>query len=267
MTGSLQGQVALVTGGAGLIGAAISRRLAREGAAVVINGRDRAKAAQLAAALAAAGGHAEVAIADVRDEAAVSDMVSGILARHGRLDILVNNAGGVRVAGAGRPAYVADTRLQDWQQVLDLNLTAAFLCTRAVLPAMVERRYGRIVSISSAGQFGVMGLAHYAAAKAGLIGLTKTVALEYGRLGITANIVAPHLTESGRPRSAMAETLLAQQPIPRYGRPEEIAGAVAYLVGPDAAYITGHVMNVMGGLEWLGPTIDMTALRRADGAP
>jgi 3-oxoacyl-[acyl-carrier protein] reductase len=263
VAGALAGQVALVTGGAGLIGSAISRRLAKEGATVVINGRDRDKAARLAEELRAAGASAEVAIANVRDEDEVRRLVAGILGRRGRLDILVNNAGGVSVAGAGQPAYVADTRLEDWRHVLDLNLTAAFLCTRAALPAMAERGYGRIVCISSAGQFGVMGLAHYAAAKAGLIGFTKTVALEYGRQGITANVVAPHLTESGRPRPAMAETLLAQVPVPRYGRPEEIAGAVAFLVGPDGGYVSGQVLNVMGGLDWLGPTIDMPRLREA----
>jgi 3-oxoacyl-[acyl-carrier protein] reductase len=262
VAGTLDGQVALVTGGAGLIGSAISRRLAREGAIVVINGRDREKAERLAADLIAAGSRAEAAVANVRDEDEVAALIDGIVARHGRIDILVNNAGGVGVAGAGQPAYVAETRLEDWRHVLDLNLTAAFLCTRAALPTMVQRRYGRIICISSAGQFGVMGLAHYAAAKAGLVGFTKTVALEYGRFGITANVVAPHLTESGRPRPAMAETLLAQVPIPRYGRPDEIAGAVAYLVGQDAGYVTGQVLNVMGGLDWLGPTIDMPALRR-----
>lgn len=262
MNQPLAGRVALVTGGAGLIGSAISRRLATDGATVVINGRDREKAARLATELTKDGLNAEVAIANVRDEDAVARLVEGILSRHGRLDILINNAGGVGVAGAGQPAYVAETSLDDWRNVLDLNLTAAFLCTRAVLPPMVTRQFGRIVSISSAGQFGVMGLAHYAAAKSGLIGLTKTVALEYGRHGITANVVAPHLTESGRPRPAMAETLLAQVPVPRYGRPEEIAGAVAYLVGPDAGYVSGQVLNVMGGLDWLGPTIDMPALLR-----
>ncbi|MFN8534272.1 MAG: SDR family oxidoreductase [Dehalococcoidia bacterium] len=267
MAGSLTGRVALVTGGAGLIGSAISRRLAADGAQVVINGRDAAKAEALAVALRQSGGQASVHVANVRDEAEVGAMVEATITRFGSLDILINNAGGVGVAGAGFPAYLADTKLDDWNQVVGLNLTASFLCTRASLPAMVHRGFGRVVNISSAGQYGVIGLAHYAAAKAGLIGLTKTVALEYAAHGITANIVSPHLTESGRPRAPMAETLLAQVPIKRYGQPDEIAGAVAYLVGPDAGYVTGQVLNVMGGLDWLGPTIDMPALRKAAQPP
>jgi 3-oxoacyl-[acyl-carrier protein] reductase len=259
----LTGQVAIVTGGAGLIGSAISRRLAAEGASVVINGRDEEKAKRLAGTLRDEGLEVAVRIANVRDEGEVAALVAFTLDRYGRLDIVVNNAGGVGTAGAGSANYAAELSPADWQHVLDLNLTAAFLVTRAALPPMIAQEYGRFVNISSAGHFGVIGLANYAAAKAGLVGFTRTVALEYARHGITANVVAPHLTDSGRPRQGrMSEVSLSQVPIKRYGRPEEIAGTVAFFVGPDAGYITGETLHVTGGLQWLGPTLDMPELRR-----
>ncbi|MCS7002120.1 MAG: SDR family NAD(P)-dependent oxidoreductase, partial [Dehalococcoidia bacterium] len=164
----LFGQVALVTGGAGLIGSAISRRLASLGATVVINGRDEAKAERLATELRAAGHTVVVHCANIREEAAVAAMVERVVGEHGRIDIVVNNAGGVSVAGASGAARVTELSLADWQAVLDLNLTGAFLVTRATLPLMQRRGYGRYVNISSAGYFGVMGLSNYAAAKRGL---------------------------------------------------------------------------------------------------
>jgi NAD(P)-dependent dehydrogenase (short-subunit alcohol dehydrogenase family) len=263
MAAPLAGKVALVTGGAGLIGSAISRRLAQEGATVFINGRDAARAERLAAEVRHQGRAAWALPADVRDEAQVAALIRALLKQSGRLDILVTAAGGVSVAGASGPAYAADTRLDDWHRILELNLTATFLAIRAALPALIRSGAGRIVTISSAGQFGVIGLAPYAAAKSALLGLTRTVALEYAREGLTANVVVPHLTESGRPRPPETEaTLLAQVPLRRYGRPEEIAGVVAFLVGPDGGYLTGQVLHVTGGLDWLGPGLDLVALRQ-----
>ncbi len=261
MTQRLTGQVAIVTGGAGLIGSAISRRLAEEGAAVVINGRDEAKAKALSEELNGEGHRTEVLIASVRDEAEVAEMIQNTVDRHRRLDIVVNNAGG------GYGSYTKDLPLEKWNDVIELNMTGTFLCTRAALPHMIERGYGRFVNISSAGYFGAIGLAGFAAAKAGMNAFTKSVALENAQYGVTANVVAPHLVESEgwltRPRE-WKEKLLAQVPIKRFGTPKEIAGVVAFFLSEDAAYISGEVLHVMGGMEWLGPTIDIAAGRARD---
>ena len=260
--GVLKGQVAIVTGGAGLIGSAISRRFAAEGATAVINGRDQAKADALAEELVQQGYKAYVHIANIRDEAEVTRMVEWTVSDFGRVDILINNAGGVGNTGGGKAAYIRDMTLENWTSVLDLNLTAAFLCSRAVFPHMAARTYGRVIGISSAGYFGIIGLANYAAAKSGLIAFSKSLALEGAPFGITSNVVAPHLVDSARGAERPADitaTLLAQVPIKRFGTPAEIAASVLHLASLEAGYITGEVPHVKGGMEWLGPDIDMAA--------
>jgi 3-oxoacyl-[acyl-carrier protein] reductase len=252
---TLSGQVALVTGGAGLIGAAISRRLASHGATVLINGRDAAKAQALADELTGQGATASIYVADIKEESQVEPMIAAAIERYGRLDILVNNAGG------GFSSLVKDMSYDGWRHVLDLNLTGTFLCTKHALPHMQQQGYGRVVAISSAGYYGVIGQAGYAAAKAGIHAFIKTVALEHAGDGVTANVVAPHLVDSPRWQTRpqeLKDLLLTPVPIKRFGTPEEIAGAVAFFCGPDSGYITGEILHVMGGMEWMGPGIDVS---------
>lgn len=249
----LEGQVAIVTGGAGLIGRAICQRLAAEGAKVVVNGRKVEKINDFVAELTAAGYTALGAPANVTDEDQVRGMMKLVLDTYGRIDIMVNNAGG----GGGARGHVEDIPLDRWLYVLGSNLTSTFLCSKHTIPTMRAQGYGRFINISSAGAFGVMGGAGYASAKAGLEVLTKTVALENADAGITANVVVPHLTESPRTVGQQPPANLAfPVPIKRYGKPEEIAGAVYFFCSPDSAYITGEILRVTGGLQWFGPTYD-----------
>jgi 3-oxoacyl-[acyl-carrier protein] reductase len=241
-----QGQVALVTGAARGLGLAMARRFAAEGATVSIADID---AEALAAAVAAVGASDGVAVqadlVDVADADGVNDWITGLAERYGRLDVLVNNAGVIR---DNRIEAVSDG---DWRRVVDVNLTGAFNCIRAVLPLMRRRRYGRILSLSSMSWRGNFGQANYAAAKAGLVGLTSTVALEAARDGITANAIAPGLIETPMLASMDAvarEKLVARVPMRHTGDPADIAAAAAFLCSPEAAYLTGVVLNVDGGI-------------------
>ena len=247
MTPPLAGRVALVTGGSRGIGRGIALRLARDGAAVAVTYVSQATAAEdTVREIEGAGGRAAAFGFDVGDAEAVRGGVDAVVERFGRLDVLVNNAG-VAVDG-----LVLRYKEADWRRVLDTNLTGVFLCTKAALRTMVRARYGRIVNLTSVvAQMGNAGQAAYAAAKAGVIGFTRSVAREVASRGITVNAVSPgfidtamtaELTDTQR---AAYTTLI---PVGRLGAVDEVAAAVAFLASSDAGYVTGHVLDVNGGL-------------------
>jgi 3-oxoacyl-[acyl-carrier protein] reductase len=241
----LSGQVALVTGASRGIGSAIASALAAAGATVIVNyARSPEAAAEVVAAIEAAGGKAWPHQADVAVEAEVETMVQTVLEREGRLDVLVNNA------GITRDGLLMRMKTADWQSVIDLNLTGVFLCTRAVSRTMLKARRGRIINITSVvALMGNAGQANYSAAKAGVIGLTRSTAAEFASRGLTVNAVAPGFIESDMTRDLPKEPILAAIPLGRMGQPEEVAGAVLFLAAdPAAAYITGQVLQVDGGM-------------------
>ena len=246
---ALTGKVALVTGGSRGIGRAIAVALGRRGAKVIVNYAARADAArEAAAAVEAAGGQAAIAAFDVADAAAVSDAIKAIGKDHGGLDILVNNAG---VAINGLLLRFSD---EQWQKTLAINLGGAFHCIRAAASLLLRARAaGRIINITSVvGESGNAGQAAYAASKAGLIGLTMSTARELASRGVTCNAIAPGYIETDMTAEHLPEAqrakLLDAIPLGKIGRPEDVADAAAFLAGPEAAYITGQVLRVNGGM-------------------
>ena len=238
----LSGRVALVTGSTRGIGRAIAGTLADAGASVAIVGRDRAKAEEAAASIPRARGFA----CDVADPASVVALVEAAEKEMGALDILVNNA------GITRDNLLMRLKDDDWDAVLDANLRGAFVAMRAASRGMMKRRWGRIINIASVvGIIGNKGQANYAASKAGLIGLTKSVAKELASRNILANVVAPGFIDTDM-TAAMTpearETLSKQIPLERLGKPADIAGVVAFLASEHAAYVTGQVFVVDGGM-------------------
>ena len=241
----LRDQVAIVTGASRGIGRAIALALAAEGAKIAVNyASSSAAAEEIVGSIEAAGGSAIALQADVSKTDGVEALINGTLEKWGRVDILVNNA------GITRDTLLLRMKLEDWQAVIDLNLTGVFLCTRAVSKIMLKQRAGRIINIASvAGQMGNPGQANYSAAKAGVIGFTKTVAKELASRGITVNAVAPGFITTDMTDGLKSEEILKFIPLGRYGQPEEVAGLVCFLAADSAAaYITGQVMNVDGGM-------------------
>src|SRR6185369_7330622 len=244
---TLESRVALVTGASQGIGQAIAVRLASAGASVALAARNQEKLAQVVQQIAAGGGKAAAFPLDVSDEEQIKSVVKATLAQFGKIDILVNNA------GITRDQLVMRMKRADWDAVLNTNLTSAYLCTQQVISPMLKQRWGRIINVTSIfGQIGQAGQANYASSKAGLIGLTKAIARELGSRNITCNAVAPGFIETNMTAvlgDDFKQNALKNIPLGRIGTPDDVAGAVAFLASDDASYITGHVLDVNGGLH------------------
>jgi 3-oxoacyl-[acyl-carrier protein] reductase len=242
----IEGRTALVTGASQGIGESIARRLSREGARVVLAARNQEKLDLVAASLRESGGDCLAFRLDLAAADAVGARLKELPAEWSEIEILVNNAG---VTADG---LLARMSLEQWRTVIDTNLTGAFAITKELARGMIRKRWGRIVTVSSVvGLMGNAGQANYAAAKAGLIGFTKSLARELASRNVTANVVAPGFVETAMTAAlpeAVRAKMLADIPLGRFGTAEEIAGAVAWLASDDAAYVTGQVLNVSGGL-------------------
>ena len=242
----LKGRVALVTGASQGIGRACALELARAGAKVAVAARNEEKIAAVVKEITGGGGGAGAFKLDVANEDEVKAAVKAVVGQFGKLDILVNNAGVTRDQLAMR------MKRADWDAVLTTNLTGAFLCTQAVVGSMLKQRWGRIINITSVfGQMGQAGQANYAASKAGLIGLTMAMARELASRNITVNAVAPGFIETAMTKGLSAEfkaEALKMIPLGRAGSDQDVAHAVRFLASEEAAYITGHVLNVNGGM-------------------
>jgi len=241
----LSGRIALVTGASRGIGRAIAKRLSEQGATVVAAARgDHAR--EVVDELTACGRAAEAVSLDVTDSAAIGKLPGELVARYGRLDILISNA------GITRDQLLLRMKRDDWDAVLATNLTATFLLAQAAIRPMMKQRGGRIIAISSVvGQTGNPGQTSYAASKAGLIGFAKALAREVASRGITVNVVAPGLVDTDMTRALAEKAQIdwaAQIPLGRPGQPADVAAAVCFLASDEAAYITGHVLAVNGGM-------------------
>ena len=241
----LTGRVALVTGASRGIGRAIAKRLAAQGAMVVATARGD-HAAGTAAELTADGGRAEAVSLDVTDEVAVQRLPGDIVERHGRLDIIVSNA------GITRDQLLMRMKREDWDVVIATNLTATFSLAQAAMRPMLKQRGGRIIAVSSVvGQVGNAGQTNYAASKAGLIGFAKALAREVASRGITVNVIAPGMIDTDMTRASAEKAQVgwaSQIPLGRLGTVDDVAAAACFLASDEAAYITGHVLAVNGGI-------------------
>ena len=243
---SLTGRIALVTGASQGIGRAIALHLAKHGAAVAVAARSTDKLESLATEITAAGGTARAFALDVTSEDSIKSCAKAVLADFGACHILVNNA------GITRDGLALRMKLADFDDILRANLTGSFLLTQAVISSMMKARWGRVINITSVvGETGAAGQANYAASKAGLIGLTKSLAREFASRNITINAVAPGFISTamtGALTDDQRAGILAQVPLGRYGTVDDIASAVTFLASDAAAYITGHTLDVNGGL-------------------
>ncbi len=242
----LEGKTALVTGASQGIGRACALALAKMGARVAVVARNEAKLEAVATEITSAGGHAKAFVMDVSDEASIQSTAKATIAHFGSVDILVNNA------GITRDTLLLRMKRADWDAVIGTNLTGAFLLTQAVLNPMLRARWGRIINITSVvGRAGQAGQANYAASKAGLIGFTFSMARELASRSVTVNAVAPGYIETAMTAvldDKQRDAMLSHIPLGRAGSDEEVAHAVAFLASPQAGYITGHVLDVNGGL-------------------
>lgn len=242
----LQGKVAIVTGSARGLGAATARRLAKEGATVVVTDIDRDGTAAMAESLKAEGFKTIGIACDITKSAEVRQLVDVTVAAFGSVHILVNNA------GFPRDTLLTKMSEEDWDKVIEVILKGSFLTSKAVMPLMIEQQWGRIVNISSRAYLGNPGQANYSAAKAGILGLTRALAIEEGRYNITVNAVAPGFIETEAVKSLghfekIREAAIKMAPLRRTGQPEDIADAVAFLASECAAFITGETLHVTGG--------------------
>ena len=243
---SLSSRTAFITGASQGIGRTCALRLAKEGATVAVAARNQEKLNELVSEITAAGGKAAAFTLDVANEDQVKETIKAAIAQFGKIDILVNNA------GITRDQLVMRMKRTDWDAVLETNLTSAYLCIQAVIPSMLKQRWGRIINITSIfGQMGQAGQANYAASKAGLIGLTMAIAREVGSRNITCNAIAPGFIETAMTAvlsDEFKQSAVKQIPLGRVGTSDDVAGSVAFLASDDASYITGHVLNVNGGM-------------------
>jgi 3-oxoacyl-[acyl-carrier protein] reductase len=243
---SLSGHVALVSGASQGIGQACALKLAQAGAVVALAARNREKLNEVVAQIHSMGGNTAAFPMDVADEEQIKAGFKAAISEFGKIDILVNNA------GITRDQLVLRLRRADWDSVLNTNLTSAYLCIQQAVGSMLKQRWGRIINITSVfGQMGQTGQANYAASKAGLIGLTMATARELASRNITCNAVAPGFIETAMTANLgddFKQNAVKNIPLGRVGTPSEVADAVAFLASEQASYITGHVLNVNGGL-------------------
>jgi 3-oxoacyl-[acyl-carrier protein] reductase len=243
---TLNGRIAVVTGASQGIGRACAIEVTKRGASLALVARNQQRLEEVANEIMGAGGRARVTTADIENEDQIKAAFKAILAEFGKIDILVNNA------GIARDQLILRMKRTDWDTVLNTNLTSAYLCTQQAIGSMLKQRWGRIINVTSIfGKMGQAGQANYVSSKAGLIGLTMAVARELGSRNITCNAVAPGFIETAMTAvlsDDLKQSALKAIPLGRVGTPEEVAHCVAFLASEEAGYITGHVLNVNGGM-------------------